>query len=83
MAWKVQTMTHEREQGESFGGWLLAQRDREGWIGDLVKAARSDREFPRRGTPEDVRRRLRETMAEGDMFEAVDDAESEWLTACG
>ena len=73
-------MADTNDTGETFGAWLLAQRDREGWVGDLVKAARSDREFPRNGSPEDVRRRLRETMAEGDMFEAVDDAESDWAS---
>jgi hypothetical protein len=66
------------DKGETFGEWLLTQRDREGWIGDLVKAARGDPKFPKRGDPEDVRDRLREVQCEGDMFEAVDDAELDW-----
>jgi len=73
-------MMATNNHGETFGGWLLAQTDREGWVGDLVKAAKTDRQFPRAGSPEDVRKRLRDTMAEGDMFEAVDDAESDWLS---
>lgn len=69
-------MTDEGE--ESFGSWLLRQKDRDGWVGDLAKAAKADPKFPRQGSPEDVRARLRETMAEGDMFETVDDAEGDW-----
>ena len=61
-----------------FGEWLLQQRNRTGWVADLVTAAKADPKFPRRGSPEDVRARLREVMAEGDMFEAVDDAEADW-----
>jgi hypothetical protein len=71
------------DNGETFGRWLLAQTGRTGWIGDLVTAAKSDREFPRNGDPEAVRKRLRDTMAEGDMFEAVDDAEGEWMSEAG
>jgi hypothetical protein len=37
------------DKGETFGEWLLTQRDREGWIGDLVKAARADPKLPKRG----------------------------------
>jgi hypothetical protein len=65
---------------EPFGQWLLKQHQRDGWIGDLAKAAKSDPKFPKSGSPEDVRARLRELMAEGDMFEAVDDAETDWLS---
>lgn len=64
---------------QPFGGWLLAQQARAGWVGDLAKAAKADRGFPRDGSPDAVRRRLNEMQAESDMFEAVDAAESEWL----
>jgi hypothetical protein len=73
-------MADTNDKGETFGAWLLSQKDREGWVGDLAKAARSDPKFPRNGIPEDVRARLRDTMAEGDMFEAVDDAEADWMS---
>lgn len=73
-------MRQRNDSGETFGRWLLAQRDREGWVGDLVKSARADPLFPKEGDPEGVRKRLREVQAEGDMFEAVDDAESDWLS---
>jgi hypothetical protein len=61
-----------------FGDWLLQQRNRTGWVGDLVTSAKADPKFPKGGSPDDVRARLREVMAEGDMFEAVDDAEADW-----
>lgn len=73
-------MTEANEHGETFGAWLLAQKERTGWVGELAKAAKTDRAFTRDSTPEDLRKRLRETMAEGDMYEAVDDAENDWLS---
>jgi len=63
-----------------FGRWLLEQTKRDGWIGDLAKAAKADRGFPKEGDPDAVRKRLNDLQAEGDMFEAVDDAETAWLT---
>lgn len=65
---------------EPFGTWLLQQRDRGDWIDDLALAARADRAFPRSGTPDEVRKRLADMGAEGDMFERVDDAERHWLS---
>jgi hypothetical protein len=62
----------------SFARWLLGQRPREGFVGELVAAAKKDPSFPKDGDPEAVRKRLRAVMAEGDMFQAVDDAELEW-----
>lgn len=67
------------EMREPFGSWLLAQRDRGDWIDDLATAARTDRGFPRNGSPEDVRKRLQSFGADGDAFEQVDDAERDWL----
>lgn len=64
---------------EPFGAWIVAQVDRHGLIGDLVKAAKADRNFPREGSPEDVRKHLSRMQADGDMFDAVDDAETDWL----
>ena len=62
----------------AFGRWLLAQVPREGWVGDLIAAAKLDPYFPRDGDPEAVRKRLRDVQAEGDLFQAVDDAELDW-----
>lgn len=64
---------------EPFGFWLLSQVNRSGWIGDLAKAAKADRGFPRDGDPDRVRAHLNEKQADSDMIEAVDDAESIWL----
>lgn len=68
------------EQRPPFGEWLVKQVDRDGWVGELVTAAKADRAFPRKGDPEAVRKRLREVQAESDMFQAVDDAELDWLS---
>jgi len=65
---------------EPFSRWLLAQRDRGDWIDNLAAAARADRGFPKTGSPDDVRTRLRELGADGDAFEQVDDAERYWLS---
>ncbi|PTQ12979.1 hypothetical protein CLG96_02210 [Sphingomonas oleivorans] len=68
------------EERPAFGAWLLMQKDREGLVGALVAAAKADRQFPKNGGPEDVRKRLRDTIADGEMFEAVDDAELDWVS---
>jgi len=70
----------DAEPRPSFGEWLLAQMDRKGWIGDLAKAAKTDRDFPKRGSPDEVRKRLQQMGADGDVFEALDDAEMDWAS---
>lgn len=65
-------------RAESFGQWLLSQHDRGGWVDELASAARADRGFPRRATPDQVRDRLRVLGADGDAFEQLDDAERSW-----
>jgi hypothetical protein len=67
--------------GQTFGSWLLAQPNRSGPIGDLVMGAKADRQFPKYGTPDDVRKYLSKLRADGDTFEAVDDAEAGWMSA--
>ena len=71
-------MAQTNNEGKTFGEWLLAQKDREGAIAHLVSAAKADRVFPRRGNPDDVRKRLNEMQADGDMHAVVDDAD--WLS---
>ena len=61
-----------------FGAWLLTQHHRSDWVGDLARAAKADRKFPREGDPDAVRLHLNKMQAESDMFEAVDDAERMW-----
>jgi hypothetical protein len=63
---------------EPFGAWLLAQHDRGDWIDQLAAAARADRGFPKRGSPDDIRKRLQSMGADGDTFEQLDDAERCW-----
>ena len=62
----------------AFGAWLLKQGARGGFVGQLVAAAATDRRFPNSGDPEAVRTYLRAVMADGDMFDAVEDAEADW-----
>ena len=66
------------ETGQPFGSWLITQINRSGWIGDLAKAAKADRTFPRDGDPDSVRAHLSGKQADSDMLEAVDDAERIW-----
>lgn len=66
-------------QNEAFGAWLLTQTKREDWIGTLAKSAKADPKFRVSMTPDDLRKKLHEAGAEGDTFEALDDAEAEWL----
>jgi hypothetical protein len=72
-------MSRTNQQGETFGAWILVQRDRDGLMAQLVEGARADRKFPRAGSPEDVRKHHSAMQAEGDLFEAVDKAETDWL----
>lgn len=65
----------------AFGTWLLRQGGREDAIGDLAKAAAADPRFPRGGDPQAVSKRLNELQADGDTHAALEDAESEWLSA--
>lgn len=62
-----------------FGRWLVRQ-PAEGLLKALVTAAKADPRFPLNGDPEAVRARLRECMADGDLFEAVDEAELDWAS---
>lgn len=65
---------------EPFGRWLLVQRSRGDWIDQLADMARADRGFPKDGDPDAVRRRMGELGADPDTFEALDDAELDWLS---
>ncbi|WP_235532442.1 MULTISPECIES: YozE family protein [unclassified Sphingomonas] len=74
-------MTDTDEPSLAFGQWLMTQKDRSDLVGQLAAGAAVDRRFPRTGDPEAVRKHLSAMQAEGDMFAAVDDAESDWLSA--
>ena len=72
-------MSKTNDDGQTFGSWLLSQQGRTGLVGQLVDGAKVDRKFPHYGTPEEVRKHLSAMQADGDLFEAVDEAESDWL----
>ena len=74
-------MTDDDEPKPAFGQWLMAQKDRRDLVGQLAAGAVVDRRFPHTGDPDAVRKHLSAMQAEGDMFAAVDDAESDWLSA--
>lgn len=71
---------NEEPPREPFGAWLLKQRNRGDWIDDLANAARKDPAFPKRGDVEQVRDRLKVLGADGDTYEALDDAELDYLS---
>ena len=64
---------------EQFGRWLVRQAKRMDWVGQLAEQAARDRKFPTDATPEEVRLHLSGHGADADLFEMLDDAESEWL----
>lgn len=66
-------------EAQPFGAWLVTQVTRAGWVGDLAKAAKADRHFPRGGDADAIRVHLSGKQADSDMLEAVDDAERVWL----
>ena len=63
-----------------FGTWLVAQQGRGGFIGGLADAAAGDRTFPRGGDVEEARKWLQRRMASGDDWEALEDAELDYLS---
>jgi hypothetical protein len=67
---------------EPFGAWLINQAKRPGTIGELARAIKLDRKFPKSGSADDVRRHFGSIGAEGDAFEALDDAEREYDRMC-
>lgn len=68
------------EKPTPFGRWVLEQTGRSGFLGQLAAIAKTDRGFPRDGGPDAVRKRLGDTGADPEMFDAVDDAELDWAS---
>lgn len=66
-----------------FARWLIDQAPlkRPGLIGMLAAAAKGDPRFPKAADPEEVRKHVSTLGADGDIFEAIDDAEREWRCA--
>lgn len=67
------------EKSSSFGRWLLEQRHHDGAIGALAKQAWNDAGFPKDGSPKDVAKRLNALGADGDTWQALEEAEVDWL----
>jgi hypothetical protein len=67
------------EQPLPFGQWLLTRRNKPGLIGQLATGAAADRRFLRSGDVGVVRQHLSTMQADGDMFAALEDAETDWL----
>ena len=63
----------------SLGRWLLSQHHRDDTIGTLAKAARDDRGFPADGDFRAISARLNQLGADGDMHQALEDAELDWV----
>lgn len=76
----MQTQNEKPAEAVPFGRWVLEQIDRGGFIGELAKAAKADRGFPKDGGPDAVRKRLGDTGADPEMFDAVEDAELDWAS---
>ena len=67
------------EKKPPFGQWLIQQDQRSGAIGDLAKHAKADRGFPRNGDVRDAWKRLNSIQAEGDLYDAMEEAELDYL----
>lgn len=61
-----------------FGRWLLAQKNRSDWIGDLARAAHADPKFPADGDAAAVSKRLNQLEADSEMHLALEEAELDW-----
>jgi hypothetical protein len=63
-----------------FGAWLVTQKDRPGYIGDLARTAARDRSFPTRGASRQVFARVLSQVWDEDTLTALEDALTEWRT---
>lgn len=68
-------------QSEAFRDWLMKQTAGDDWIGTLANQAKAGLRFRAASMPEDLGKRLQESSADGDSFEALADAETEWQNA--
>jgi len=67
--------------GLMFGEWLLAQAEREDWIGDLARMAAGDAAFGPGCNADDLRLHMSVPETDPELFVTLDDAEREWQ--CG
>jgi hypothetical protein len=62
-----------------FGAWLAGRRKAAGAIGELAKALSGNAAIEKLRTADEVRRWFSSVGADGDAFDALDDAERAWL----
>lgn len=62
----------------SLGEWLLKQASRTDAVGMLAQAAKRDAGFPKEGDFQAISARLNKLGAEGDMHQALEEAEMDW-----
>jgi uncharacterized protein YozE (UPF0346 family) len=60
------------------GQWLLKQATRSDAVGILAQAAKRDAGFPKDGDFHAISARLNALGAEGEMHQALEDAELDW-----
>ena len=72
-------LLNTRQLKPAFGRWLLSQSVRTDTVGVLAKSAAQDPAFPRDGSVDAVSCRLNAVGADGEMHEALEDAELDWL----
>ncbi len=63
---------------QDFGSWLIAQHQRDDWVGLFAFYVRRDGAFPRGADPEGVRAYLTATGAGPDAIDMLDTAALEW-----
>lgn len=63
---------------QDFGSWLVAQHQRDDWVGLFAFYVRRDVAFPREADPEGVRLYLTATDAGADAFDMLNTAALEW-----
>ncbi|KFD30122.1 hypothetical protein [Sphingobium yanoikuyae] len=68
-------------QSEALRDWLMKQTGRDDWIGTLANQTKAGLRFRAASMTEDLGKCLQEFSAEGDSFEALADAETEWQNA--
>ncbi|WP_306997905.1 hypothetical protein [Sphingomonas sp. SORGH_AS_0879] len=63
---------------QNFGLWLVAQHQREDWVGLFAFQARRDRAFPLEADPAGVRAYLKTKGADADAIDMLETAALEW-----
>lgn len=67
-----------RKPKPPLGQWLLKQATRTDAIGVLAQAAKRDAGFPKEGDFQAISARLNALGAEGEMHQALEEAELDW-----